>query len=327
MRKILFASFLNILFVFPLLAAPVLEDQLYKNFRPKLSFNQKEKGAHDNLKKANRIIARQNKEILRKGYKTSNGVIVKPEGLGIKTSTRGSIKFSRLHKNAVKSKNYKTVIEVVNESTLDGALALMKRDKRAKVAILNFANATHPGGGYKKGASAQEESLCRQTTLYPALDAMRKRKLYPIKHHELLYTPGVKIFRESNKKSFKFMARPVSVDVITQAALNLNPSMRPNDRRLLKSFAKYTTDKIRQQLRAAKRTGHDSFITGAFGCGAFKNNPHIVSKLYAKVLQEQEFKGKFKYIRFSILDDAKKSKLNPFIRNLKPLMTPPPKRR
>lgn len=66
-----------------------------------------------------------------------------------------------------------------------------------RCAIVNAANSSHRGGGVRSGASAQEEALCRHTTLIFQLDAASRH--YPLnKHHlasratKVLATPDVK---------------------------------------------------------------------------------------------------------------------------------------
>lgn len=60
-------------------------------------------------------------------------------------------------------------INVTSERTLEAAKRLSEKYGGKRIAVLNFASATNPGGGVTKGSSAQEEALCRCSTLYPCL--------------------------------------------------------------------------------------------------------------------------------------------------------------
>lgn len=107
--------------------------------------------------------------------------------------------------------------------------AMQYQDK--KVAVLNFASATNPGGGVVNGSSAQEECLCRCSTLYFNLIEEKMHKGFysphrkqqnPLHNDDIIYTPEVVIFKTDtsypklmNEKNWQ------TVNVITCAAPNL----------------------------------------------------------------------------------------------------------
>ena len=63
----------------------------------------------------------------------------------------------------------KTIVTVSGDRSYQASMRLHRENPEAKIAVMNFANAFHAGGGVNKGSSAQEESLCRTSTLYPLL--------------------------------------------------------------------------------------------------------------------------------------------------------------
>ena len=48
-----------------------------------------------------------------------------------------------------------------------------------KILVLNMANPVHPGGGVRNGARAQEEDLCRCSSLLLSLESREARKNTP----------------------------------------------------------------------------------------------------------------------------------------------------
>ena len=95
-------------------------------------------------------------------------------------------------------------VSVSTRRTFEAARELHEKLPNAKIAVLNFASATNPGGGVARGSRAQEESLCRCSTLYPVLADPKywgafygfHRKRHDARYTDLcLYTPGVKVIK------------------------------------------------------------------------------------------------------------------------------------
>ena len=70
-------------------------------------------------------------------------------------------------------------IEIRNEDCVSVAEHYCRKDG-ASVWLLNLASASRPGGGVRSGCNAQEEHLCRCSTLLPHLERAAAEGQYPL---------------------------------------------------------------------------------------------------------------------------------------------------
>ena len=209
-----------------------------------------------------------------------------------------------------------TEVTVTADRSFQAAMRLKKEDPKMCVAVHNFASATNPGGGVTRGSTAQEECLCRCSTLYPVLNTRPLREQYYDFHRQrrdvhytdtCIYSPGILIIKmDTNMPQRLPEAEWCPVDVITCAAPNLrekpnnamNPgsdmAIRVTDKELLELHKK----RARHMLAVAAANGAEILVLGAFGCGAFQNKPEIVARAYKEIIPE--FQGQFARIEFAV---------------------------
>ena len=192
-------------------------------------------------------------------------------------------------------------IEVTNESTMHAAWRL-SMPYNARVALLNFASAKQPGGGFLSGTSAQEEDLCRCSALYPCLLTQlefyeQNRALGGLYTDHIIYSPDVPFFRDDG---LRLIDTPFTASVITAPA--------PNCKEIPSDARDVIQDVLRRRARmilgVAADRGHKTLILGAWGCGAFKNDPHMVANVFADLLLSSEYG--FELVIFAILDATEK---------------------
>lgn len=197
-------------------------------------------------------------------------------------------------------------------------------------AVLNFADAYHACGMYNSGSNAQEESLCRVSTLSQTLYqyynklwankagvALRPQLAYPMDINFGGIYSKVTVFRDGPSSGFAFREEPFDIGIISVAALNL---CRPQPNKKTITNHEYATEdkknpmteegklvmlnKIRTIYRIALDNGHDSLVLGAWGCGVFKHNPKQIAQMFLHILEESEFKNKFKEVCFAVLGES-----------------------
>ena len=201
-----------------------------------------------------------------------------------------------------------TKIQIANETTLMTARRFMEQGNK-RTLILNFANGTNVGGGFLLGAKAQEETLCYASSLYRTLEGdpfFRYHRFKRIAASDYAIVSETIVFRDDE---YELIAEPWQMDVITMAApiaiLGIGVSK--------KKGAELLDSRIERLYEIAASLGYENLVLGAWGCGAFGNNPVAVSSLFRKHL-EGRFVGCFSEVAFTIADWSPERKfLQPFV--------------
>lgn len=188
----------------------------------------------------------------------------------------------------------KTTIQITNETTLGASLRLVRNGLRP--LALNFANSIYPGGGFLDGARAQEETLCRSSALHqtlvddPMYEAHQKQRR-PEASDWAIYSPNVPIFRTDNGTELQ---HPWQLSFITCAAPYAPAIGQPQ-------AGDFLQKRIDRVLAIARAYGYSALVLGAWGCGAFGNDPRRTATDFRSAL-ENEYSGAFSDIVFAIAD-------------------------
>jgi uncharacterized protein (TIGR02452 family) len=243
------------------------------------------------------------------GYTLPDGAFVKIDNQNV---GEGTITYDTV-KEINTNYRYPTQFTTIPDDTFN-VLLKRKREGIINPVGINMANCFHRGGGVKDGTSAQEESLCRRSNLYKVL----KTQNYPLKEKGGKYSPRIQIFREfgDGKSGYKLMEKVEDVAIISVAAydlrdgsmdrqdLGLPPSGGLDDENSegYKKFISGTREKFSNMLRVLWHQKHQDIVLGALGCGAFKNPPKLIAKIFKEILESNEFKGAFRSVDFAVLN-------------------------
>lgn len=183
-------------------------------------------------------------------------------------------------------------------------------EKNSKpVLVLNLANPVNPGGGVWRGAKAQEEDLCRKSSLLLSLESRKASTYYDYNKSlhtymgsdAIIFTPKVEIIRDENGE---LLDDTVVVAALTCAAPMVN---RGKEGLSEEEYQDMVYKRIVGMLKCAAYFGYKHLVLGAWGCGAFGNDAHVISDLFYKALKELDYNGLrekdlFQRIDFAVLD-------------------------
>ncbi|GBG94332.1 hypothetical protein LFYK43_07910 [Ligilactobacillus salitolerans] len=196
---------------------------------------------------------------------------------------------------------------IVRAENVLARIARFSDDK--SLGVMNFADPLQPGGHFQDGINAQEQTLCRNSFLYPELMKFQQTYYAVNRRNDngfyysrsLIYSHHVKVLRD--EREYGLANHYHYPDFVSIAAPNLAAMQKAGLPISRQHVEVDLYDKILRTLRAFKNERVRNLILGAFGCGTFANDPAMTAKLFKDVIERNEFAGAFDEIYFDILDE------------------------
>ncbi|MCD8126199.1 MAG: TIGR02452 family protein [Clostridiales bacterium] len=199
-------------------------------------------------------------------------------------------------------------------------------DPAPKILVLNLASATRPGGQTRNGASAQEEDLCRRTSLLLSLESEDAKRYYDYNNAKktrmgsdgVLLSPNVEVIKDASSES---LSQPFPISVMSCAAPMVRMGLEGMSQQ---EYEGMLYKRIQGMLLAVASQGYRHLILGAFGCGVYGNDAALVSDLFARAIRAFTFAGMgsrqiFDSIQFAVLcRPGKDYNYREFCRNFSP---------
>lgn len=181
-------------------------------------------------------------------------------------------------------------------------------DATPKILVLNFASATQPGGQTRNGANAQEEDLCRRTSLLLSLESEGAKRYYDYNNAKktrmgsdaVMLSPNVEVIRDTSSETLPHLF-PISI--LSCAAPMVRLGLEGMSQQEYESML---YKRIQGILLVAAAHGYRHLILGAFGCGVYGNNAATVSGLFDRAIRDFTYAGNrsnqlFDSIEFAVL--------------------------
>ncbi|PPQ64172.1 hypothetical protein CVT24_008546 [Panaeolus cyanescens] len=181
------------------------------------------------------------------------------------------------------------------------------------IGVLNFASAKNPGGGFIKGASAQEESLARSSTIYSSLLTDPAQSFYKTHRHDpkkgyyshaMVYSPKVLFFRADNGD----WKPPIAAEVVTSCAVNagvVRRYLKEDNSEDESGIDGAMKERMARVLYLFERHGVRNLVLGSFGTGVFRNRVALVARVWKELLvgEQARFARSFDRVDMAIIDN------------------------